>query len=69
VNNKDGKSMLGFDAPLFPLKNPGIVSVPLGFLAAIFGCLLFRDRRAEEMFNEIYVRQNTGIGISKAVDH
>lgn len=69
AKNKDGKSMLGFDAPLFPLKNPGIVSVPLGFLAAIFGCLLFRDRRAEEMFNEIYVRQNTGIGISKAVDH
>lgn len=69
ANNKDGKSMLGFDAPLFPLKNPGIVSVPLGFLAAIIGCLLFRDRRAEEMFNEIYVRQNTGIGISKAVDH
>ncbi len=67
--NKDGRSMLGLDAPLFPLKNPGIVSVPLGFLAAIFGCLLFRERRAEEMFNEIYVRQNTGIGIAKASDH
>jgi cation/acetate symporter len=67
--NKDGRSMLGLDAPLFPLKNPGIVSVPLGFLAAIFGCLLFRERRAEEMFNEIYVRQNTGIGIAKAADH
>ena len=52
-----------------PLKNPGIVSVPLGFLAAIFGCLAVRDRRAEEMFDEMYVRQNTGIGIAKAVDH
>ena len=69
TKNKDGKSMLGLDAPLFPLKNPGIVSVPLGFLAAIFGCLLFRERRAEEMFNEIYVRQNTGLGIAKASDH
>lgn len=69
TKNKDGKSMLGLDAPLFPLKNPGIVSVPLGFLAAIIGCLLFRDRRAEEMFNEIYVRQNTGIGIAKAQEH
>ncbi len=67
--NKDGKSMLGLDAPLFPLKNPGIVSVPLGFLAAIIGCLLFRDRRAEEMFSGIYVRQNTGIGIAKAAEH
>lgn len=67
--NKDGTSMLGLDAPLFTLKNPGIISVPIGFLAAIIGCLLFRERRAEEMFNEVYVRQNTGLGISKASDH
>lgn len=67
--NKDGTSMLGLDAPLFPLKNPGIISVPIGFLAAIFGCLLFRERRSEEMFNEVYVRQNTGLGIAKATDH
>jgi cation/acetate symporter len=67
--NKDGTSMLGLDAPIFTLKNPGIISIPVGFLAAIFGCLLFRERRAEDMFNEVYVRQNTGIGISKATDH
>lgn len=67
--NKDGKSILGLDAPLISLKNPGIISIPVGFLAAIFGCLLFRDRRAEEMFNELYVRQNTGIGIATASDH
>jgi len=67
--NKNGTSMLGLDAPLFTLKNPGIVSVPMGFLAAIFGCLLFRERRSEEMFNEIYVRQNTGLGIARASDH
>lgn len=69
AKNKDGKSMVGLDAPLFPLKNPGIVSIPLGFIAAIFGCLLMRDRRAEEMFDEVYVRQNTGIGIAKAAEH
>ena len=69
TKNKDGRSIVGLDAPLFPLKNPGIVSVPLGFIAAIFGCLLFRDRRAEEMFDELYVRQNTGYGASKAADH
>ena len=61
--------MVGLTAPLFPLKNPGLVSVPLGFLAAIFGALLFRDRRAEEMFDEIEVRQITGLGIAKASDH
>ena len=67
--NKNGSSMVGLDKPIFPLKNPGIVSVPLGFLAAVFGCLLFRDRRAEDMFAEIDVRQNTGLGIAKATDH
>jgi cation/acetate symporter len=67
--NKDGKSIMGLDKPLFALKNPGIVSIPLGFLAAIFGCLAFPSRRSEEMFDEIYVRQNTGIGMAKAIDH
>ncbi len=67
--NKDGTSLLGLDAPLFPLKNPGIVSVPIGFMAAIFGTLLFRNREEEEMFAEIYVRQNTGLGIAEAADH
>ena len=67
--NKNGTSMVGLDKPIFPLKNPGIFSVPIGFLAAVFGCLLFRDRRAEDMFAEIDVRQNTGLGIAKASDH
>ena len=67
--NDGGTSMVGLTAAIFPLKNPGLVSVPLGFLAAIFGTLLFRDRRAEEMFDEIEVRQITGLGIAKASDH
>ncbi len=69
AKNDGGTSMVGLKAPIFPLKNPGIVSVPLGLLAAIFGTLLFRDRKAEEMFDEIEVRQVTGLGISKASDH
>ena len=67
--NDGGTSMVGLNAAIFPLKNPGMVSVPLGLLAAIFGTLLFRDHRAEEMFDEIEVRQITGLGISKASDH
>ena len=69
AKNNGGTSMLGLTAPLFPLKNPGIVSIPLGFLAAILSALAFREKRAEEMFDEIYVRQNTGIGMAKAIDH
>ena len=70
VKTNDGQtSILGLKEPLFGLKNPGIVSIPLGFLAAILGALCFREKRAEEMFDEIYVRQNTGIGMAKAIDH
>jgi len=67
--NKDGKSMVGLDAPLFPLKNPAILSVPVGFLAAIIGTFLFGNRREEERFDELFIRQNTGYGASGAVDH
>ncbi|HJV66292.1 MAG TPA: cation acetate symporter [Geomonas sp.] len=67
--NKDGTSIMGLDKPIFTLKNPGIISIPLGFLAAIIGALAFPSRRSEEMFDEVYVRQNTGIGIAKAVEH
>jgi cation/acetate symporter len=69
ARNRDGTSLLGLDAPLFPLKNPGIVSVPVGFLAAILGTLLFRNKEEEEKFAEIYVRQNTGLGIAQASEH
>ncbi|MBC7963699.1 MAG: cation acetate symporter [Steroidobacteraceae bacterium] len=67
--NKDGKSIMGLDKPILTLKNPGIISIPLGFMAAIFGTLLFPSKRSEEMFDEIYVRQNTGLGMAKAIDH
>jgi cation/acetate symporter len=60
-------SFMGLDKPLFELKNPGVISIPLGFLGVIFGSLLFRDRRAEEMWNEVYARQNIGLQVSKSV--
>jgi len=66
--NKDGKSIMGLDKPILTLKNPGIISIPLGFLAAIFGALLFPNKRSEEMFDEVYVRQNTGLGMAKAIE-
>jgi cation/acetate symporter len=54
-------SFVGLEKPLFELKNPGIVSIPLGFLGVILGSLLFRDKRALQMWNELYVRQNIGL--------
>jgi cation/acetate symporter len=63
------KSFMGLAKPLLELKNPGIFSIPLGFLAVILGSLLYRDRRAEEMWSELYARQNTGILASRATSH
>ncbi len=67
--NKDGSSMMGLDKPLFPLKNPGIVSIPVGFLAAVLFSLMFRRKKEEDAFDELYVRQNTGIGVAKTIAH
>lgn len=47
---------------IFPLENPGIVSIPLGFLAAFFGTFLSRDETAEAIYSELNVRANTGLG-------
>ena len=62
-------SMMGLEKPVFMLKNPGLISIPLGFLVAILVSLFTRDRRADEMWDELYVRQNTGIGAEGAQDH
>lgn len=51
---------------LFPLKNPGIPSIPLGFLAAVVGTLLSREPTSEHKFNELLVRSNTGLGAERA---
>jgi cation/acetate symporter len=56
--------------PLFPLENPGIVSIPLGFLAAFLGTLMSRrDPAAEHKFTELEVRANTGLGSETAIAH
>jgi cation/acetate symporter len=62
-------SFMGLQQPLIQLKNPGIISIPLGFLGVLIGSLLFRDKRAEQMWSEVYVRQNTGLMVSKPVAH
>ena len=65
--NKDGKSIMGLDRPWFPLRNPGIVSAPIGWLVAIIFSLLFPNKREEEKFDEMYVRQTTGMGIDELI--
>jgi cation/acetate symporter len=62
-------SILGRADAIFPLENPGIVSIPLGFLGAVLGTLLTREPQAEHKFTELSVRANTGLGAERAVSH
>jgi len=52
--------------PWFPYENVGIVSVPLGLVAAIIATLLTKEPSAESMFDELTVRANTGLGAERA---
>jgi cation/acetate symporter len=51
------------------LENPGIVSIPLGVLAAFLGSLFTREPGADAKFTELTVRANTGLGSEKASVH
>jgi cation/acetate symporter len=57
------------DISWFPLENPGIVSIPLGFLFGFLGTISKREPAAEERFTELEVRALTGAGAEQAVVH
>ncbi|HYO81079.1 MAG TPA: cation acetate symporter [Bryobacteraceae bacterium] len=63
-----GPAVRGRDA-WFPLENPGIISIPAGFLAAWLGTILSRDRSSAERYPELLVRANTGLGAEKPTIH
>lgn len=52
----------GVDFHVFPLQNPGLVSIPLGFLAGWIGTVLFPERADEAKHAESEVRSLTGAG-------
>lgn len=60
---------LGVDFAWFPLENPGIVSIPLGFLFGWLGSVTSREPEAEDRFTELEVRGLTGAGAEAASQH
>jgi cation/acetate symporter len=54
---------------LFPLSNPGIVSIPLAFLLGWLGTVLDKKREDTAKQAEMEVRSLTGVGAEKAVNH
>lgn len=58
-----GPAFLGADA-VFPLVNPTVVSMPLGFAGAVLGTVLGgrRNLAAQARFDEVTFRAHTGVG-------
>jgi cation/acetate symporter len=58
------------DFAIFPLANPGLVSIPLSFLLGIVGTYVGARREVDEAkFAEMEVRSLTGAGAEKATVH
>ena len=60
-----GKAILVGKA-LYPLSTPGLISIPLGFLAAVIGTLIFSNKKEEATYDKIFVRSMTGIGFTES---
>lgn len=58
-----------FDIAVFPLSNPGIVSIPVGFLLGWLGSVVGRNTEDPRLAAEMDVRSLTGHGAEKAVSH
>jgi cation/acetate symporter len=46
----------------FPLENPGLVSIPVGFLLGILGTYLSKEEPDAGKYAELEVRSLTGTG-------
>ena len=59
----------GIDFSWFPLENPGIVSIPLGFFLGWLGTVTSKEPETAERYIELEVRALTGAGSEKAIKH
>ncbi|MFF7337222.1 cation acetate symporter [Streptomyces sp. NPDC008163] len=63
VSGNEKSSMFkGVDFAWFPLENPGLISIPLGFLLGWIGSLLSKEEPDKGKYAELEVKSLTGIG-------
>ena len=60
---------LGTDFSWFPLENPGLVSIPIGFFLGWLGTVTSKEPESIERYDELEVRSLTGAGAEGAVIH
>jgi cation/acetate symporter len=51
--------------PIFPYTTPGILSIPLGFIAGYLGTVLSSQKADVKKYEEVLVKSNTGIGVGR----
>ncbi|HYN30058.1 MAG TPA: cation acetate symporter [Dermatophilaceae bacterium] len=56
------------DFSLFPLDNPGLISIPLAFFLGWLGSVTSKEHNSQK-YAEMEVRSLTGHGVAKALDH
>ncbi|MEV0964182.1 MULTISPECIES: cation acetate symporter [unclassified Streptomyces] len=62
VSGKPTSMFPSADFAWFPLENPGLVSIPLGFLLGWAGSLLSKDEPDRGKYAELEVKSLTGVG-------
>ncbi|KPC59822.1 solute symporter family protein [Streptomyces chattanoogensis] len=62
VSGKETSMFPGADFGFFPLENPGLISIPLGFLLGWLGSLLSKEEPDARKYAELEVRSLTGTG-------
>ncbi|MEU2425744.1 cation acetate symporter [Streptomyces sp. NPDC007851] len=62
VSGKETSMFPGVDFHWFPLENPGIISIPVGFLLGVVGTLLSKETPDATKYAELEVRSLTGTG-------
>jgi cation/acetate symporter len=62
VSGRPNALFPGVDFHVFPLENPGLISIPLGFLAGWLGTVLSAEPADQRRYAETEVRSLTGAG-------
>jgi cation/acetate symporter len=69
VSGAETALVTGSDWSWFPLSNPGIISIPAGFIFGWLGTISSKEPEAEERYTELEVRAFTGAGAEGAILH
>ncbi|WP_423057650.1 solute symporter family protein [Brevibacterium linens] len=69
VSGSETAMIPGADFAIFPLSNPGIISIPLGFILGWIASITDKTVESPELAAEMAVRAHTGFGAEEAVEH